>query len=134
MITFSRWLAEKTLEPAGNLDIAREDMPQITSDCVPDFLQFLQDHGVDHRRTKLVAGHLKPMQNEIRTEKVKAVKNKPAKPIIVSRDMRILDGHHRWAAQVSEDRHGKIDCYLIDADMSKLLQLARDFPQVIFKK
>ena len=55
---------------------------------------------------KMPTGHLKPSQNEINRQIVKKVvksmkarPNKAQKPIVVSKDNYVVDGHHRWAAQ-----------------------------------
>ena len=86
---------------------ARKNMPQI--DNMDDFVKDLKDEGYKISSEKIEAKKLKPTQTEFNMDKVKGMissgkyKNKP---IVVTSDNYILDGHHRWKAhvEVEEDQ------------------------------
>ena len=86
---------------------ARKNMPQI--DNMDDFVKDLKDQGYKISSEKIEAKKLKPTQTEFNMDKVKGMissgkyKNKP---IVVTSDNYILDGHHRWKAhvEVEEDQ------------------------------
>lgn len=86
---------------------ARKNMPQI--DNMDEFVKDLKKEGYKISSEKIEAKKLKPTQTEFNMEKVKGMissgkyKNKP---IVVTSDNYILDGHHRWKAhvEVKEDQ------------------------------
>lgn len=115
------------------LKIPRSDMPQFSgtprpgspADKLPknangnvDATQAYMDHmvksGVKITERKVIASTLKASQAELVGSKVAGmVNNKKFDPageaIFVSKDGYVIDGHHRWAAQVTRDlRDGKL--------------------------
>ena len=86
---------------------ARKNMPQI--DNMDDFVKDLKDEGYKISSEKIEAKKLKPTQTEFNMDKVKGMissGNYKNKPIVVTSDNYILDGHHRWKAhvEVEEDQ------------------------------
>ena len=90
--------------PASNLalkntlHISREKLPQISTEDLPAFLQYLKKGGVSYQVTVEKAGNLKPSQEMINKNIVTGLeKDRPKslhdKPIVISQDNRILDGH-----------------------------------------
>lgn len=76
-------------------------------------------------------GDLYATQKEIKTEKVESMRGEPwlaQKPIIVSLDDYILDGHHRWAALLADDPHYLMRTVRIGLPIRELLLVARKFP------
>jgi hypothetical protein len=124
---------------SGSLGIKRADMPQIRSDLVPDFIQGLMRSGVKVERDHQDVGDLKATQSELNKDKIESMIGNPtvranlAKPIIVSNDGYVLDGHHRWAAMVSMDPDSEIPTVEVDLPMLDLLAQAKTFKQVEFK-
>lgn len=132
---FKSWLESEVVIPKGNLNIPRNEMPQVQASDVPDFLEFLEKKGIKHKKENVHAGDLKATQKEIDLDKVKKLKDEKIenlkKPLIVSSDSHIMDGHHRWLALLAKDM--KCPCYIVDTPMKKLIELGKKFPKS-FKK
>jgi|GEM_PF-2197732 len=132
-------LTEKVHIPPGSLGIPRADMPQVKSTDVPEFLQWLGGRGVSTRRTQVQVDKIKPTQREIDIDKVAAmVAAAPeaalAKPVIISKDFYLLDGHHRWLALVNRDREFRIKTVQVDVPIRTLLDLTGRFPKTTHKR
>lgn len=137
-----------------NLGIARKDMPQITGNPQPgspgaahanergfadlrgEFERQLTADGVRLTRERVPASSLRPVQNEMNDTKigglVDAVRSgnpeavtSMGKPIYVSRDGRVIDGHHKWAAAVQLGE--PINVVRLDMDIKEALDYARKF-------
>lgn len=137
-----------------NLGIARGDMPQITgkpqpgspgaahadergfADLRSEFERQLTADGVRLTRERVPASSLRPTQNQMNDTKigglVDAVRSgdpealtSMGKPIYVSRDGRVIDGHHKWAAaaQLGES----INVVRLDMGIKEALDYARKF-------
>lgn len=77
-------------------------------DGTQQFISHLKDSGIKVSSDAVLASSLKASQNELVGAKVVGIKNNPdfdpgAGEIFVSRDGYVIDGHHRWAAQVARD-------------------------------
>lgn len=84
-------------------EIPRRLMPQIY-DPAAFAKKIRKEYKVVSRRVCVPVAKLHPSQNEIHKDHVQEIvddleagKKKPT-PIVISKDMYILDGHHRWAA------------------------------------
>lgn len=118
--------------------IRRIDMPQIPSDRVPAFLEWLKTkHSIGHRSQRVQASSLHPSQEEFNVDKVKRYtrEKKPSaerlhnfKPVLVSSDLYVLDGHHRWLEALILDPRTQVNCIVIGARIDRLLALAHAFP------
>ena len=118
--------------------IPRINMPQLPPNLHP-FLSFLGEKGIGFQPAMEKAGYLRATQNELIGAKVaaiaKALQNiDPRKldPLVVSKDNYIVDGHHRWAAEVAiSAEQGNFDrpleIYRVNSDILTLLKLANDF-------
>lgn len=88
------------------LQIDRADLPQIASADRPEFMAWLQDQGVGIIETQPDAESLKPTQSQVNQDKIDEMIaaheagefDVTAKPVLVSGDGYLIDGHHRWAA------------------------------------
>lgn len=85
----------------------RADMPQVTAKELPGALKQLKDMGVKFSKGQVAVGDLKPYQEDLIKVKVRAIMAKKIptpesvksmKPVTISSDNYIVDGHHRWAA------------------------------------
>ena len=127
----------KVIIPPGNLGIPRRDMPQIPTAQVPAFFQYLQQEGVTVVKGSTTVGSLKPTQQEINPQKVADMmgqqRDKLAKPVIISSDGYLLDGHHRWAALFQLDPRGSIPTIKVNCPIQQLLKLARGFQGASYK-
>jgi len=106
------------------------------------FISALNDTGVRTTQEDLPASHLRASQAELKGSQVggmmKAIENGTLPPgtVFVTRDNYILDGHHRWAAEVGVDMRGgrlpgmeemKIHVTKIDMDIGAALDFAKQW-------
>lgn len=126
-----------------NLDygkrLNRSQLPQIKSTDVAEFVEWMSEQGVDSFSTTVKAADLNPIQLEINLDKVEGMKqvhqsgtkDMGAKPVMVSSDDFLIDGHHRWYAlkELGED----INVVLFDAPIDELLSLIKKFPKTTYK-
>ena len=123
-------LSYNLLQHYKNLGIPRRAMPQLRGDSVSDFLKKLRGDGVRADKTTSAPSDLKPTQRHIDSEKVDGFKGDVnSKHIVVARDGHILDGHHRWAKAMIEDRD-KMKVIKIDMPIKKLIREANEFDKV----
>ena len=139
--SFKQFIEEKSNQikiPKGSLGIARDQMPQIESKSVPAFIKFLKSQGVNTNKMPMSISTLKLTQSEINKDKVrKMIDSAPedalSKPIIISKDNFILDGHHRFVALLNINPNKKLMSYHVDVNMDILLGLAKNFPKSFTK-
>ena len=109
-------------------------------DLQPLFLQHLKDQGYTAEETQEVAANLKATQNQLDGGKIAGMTQKLEEggslgdePIFVSDDDYIVDGHHRWAANVAADYSDgqagdyKMTIWRINCDIISLLAMSNDF-------
>ncbi len=116
-------------------DEKRITMPQIIAKKLPEFLAELREDTTKTRRKTLDPATLKPTQDKLDTAKVKRIQGNPEalkKPIVVSKDQFIVDGHHRWAACKALGQ--KVPCIVVDLSKDDLLAAARDFEGAEYRK
>lgn len=115
----------------SSLGKKRTEMPQVDSDNVADFvLHFDKKVGVKKVNRKL--SKLKPAQDEINEDKLYhfaagkfSDSDKKKNKYIISNDNYILDGHHRWAADVEfADDNEEVECYRINLPAKELIRQA----------
>lgn len=149
-----------------NLGVSRKEMPQLKGkpekdswadknldkdengevDAEKAFMTALKNKGIKISKKSVPANSLKATQKELVGTKVagmtKALQEDPhdkdiTAPIFISRDGYVLDGHHRWAAQVGLGIKAGIkepiimDAQVINMDMEDLLKLTNDFCEKI---
>lgn len=116
------------------LGIARADMPQVPK---PHRAAFLNSLGVGHREESVDPRTIKPTQREMDAVSVAKLARKMrhgefqgGHPTLVSSDGYVLDGHHRWAAYVTERfRTGETSMPItrIDMPIRDLLKRGREY-------
>lgn len=112
---------------------SRRNMPQI--DNFEDFMQDVVTQGYKIISKDVEAKSLKPTQRDFNDEKIKAILDKKSynsKPIIITNDDYILDGHHRWKAccEANDDQ----SVIQIDLDFKNLYDLVKDKKYVSYKE
>jgi len=137
--------------------IPRKKMPQFSGEPTPgspadsrpknkkgevdgtdDFIKHMEAKGIKIEERQVLASELRASQNELVGEKVAGMMTNedfdPAgEPIFVSRDGYVIDGHHRWAAQVGRDlEDGNIgdlplNVRVVDMDIEEVLEEANRF-------
>jgi hypothetical protein len=124
--------------PQHNLQVSREDMPQIATAHMGEFVGWLDQQGIDVQFEKVPVSSLRSVQNEIDLDKVSDLSlslstSVLTKPLVISSDNYILDGHHRWLALLNRDPHFQIDAYRVNLPILKLLESSKAFPKAFFQ-
>lgn len=143
MLSFKRYLEEFKIDipkAKEGLGIKRDDMPQIEEKYYDEYFKYLKKNGINITKDTVDPDDLKPTQSnfskpgiERSIEKfVEVLKGKrELKPIIVSSDNRVIDGHHRWLAHKSIGM--KIPILKANVSAKKLLDVTHEFPNVRYK-
>lgn len=143
MLTFSQYLKEYKVEmpPKGaGLGIRRAEMPQIASKDYSDYMKHLKANGISLKEGEMNPDDLKPIQKEFIKAKVENSMDKMVgvlksgkgfKPIIVSSDNYIIDGHHRWIAH--KNARMMMPVLKANVKMDKLLKVTHEFPKVNYE-
>jgi hypothetical protein len=124
-----------------SLNVPRDEMPQVKSTDMNDFRGWLSEQGVDSSEELIPVKSLKAIQSEINIEKVsgmlkaKSIKElSTSKPVLITADNFLIDGHHRWfALRVDNQRGNKISVIRAHVNVKELLELAHDYPKVSYK-
>jgi hypothetical protein len=124
--------------PSGNLGVSRSMMPQIDSQHVPDYIEWLKSKGITVDKEQVPVNSLRLCQNEINKNKVvkliqDGIRIDQSKPIIISSDGFVIDGSHRLVAQLNTDSNSKINALRVNMKAMDLLQLSRKFPNAVFR-
>lgn len=136
----TRWKKpEKVTNFNGTLGIPRSEMPQIKSDKVDDFVNWLNKKGVACESGEMEVSKIKPTQAEMNVDKVALLMNGEnldhlKKRVILSKENRLFDGHHRWAALLFSDKENKIVYEKVDLPIRKLLELAKEYKHTNYKE
>lgn len=115
--------------PGIGVDIPRDEMPQITQEDLTAFLTFASHENVQVLARHCLARQLRPTQKEFRQERVDAMPDAALEqPVIVSRDLYVLDGTHRWIKHWQQDEDKLVPLLIIQLDLHQALDLMRRFP------
>ncbi len=124
IISFKEFLQEE-------LNKRRYTMPQIED--YKDFCEWMQngDEYIDYVSVERPASELEPSQKEFNDDKVQDMIENPyvinKKPIIVSKENIILDGHHRWKAAMKIDKDYNLWVIKFTISFDKLLEKAKEY-------
>jgi len=120
-----------------SLGVSREKMPQISSSDVHNYVEYLRKHGVNVKGSSIPISKIGMTQKDINTEKVKALLGTEvhnlSKPVIISKDNYILDGHHRVVALYNIDNNFKLKTIKVNLPIQKLLDITHGYPKVSYK-
>jgi len=113
---------------SGTLNIPRNEMPQIKSEHRGAMTNFLTARGITATPETVEASSLKPTQREFSPAKVKQALDFKGndRPILVSSDGFILDGHHQWLAKAQQEVPVKIT--RLSKPIAELLATMKEFP------
>jgi len=118
--------------------IKRSDMPQVSKKDYPEFFEYLRANGATFEMQKdIPAKTFKSTQGEFSDAGVersmsKLAKGAKKKPIIVSQDNYIIDGHHRWLVAMNLG-NSTVDTIKISMDADELLALVKAFNKTSYK-
>lgn len=125
--TFEEFLLEKLIIPnlKNGLNKRRHTLPQVR-----DFDQFKEDLKSEKISISPVEEHnprdLTPTQSNFNEEKVEKMISGSfwdEKPIVISNDDYVIDGHHRWLAAVKLKKN--IKACTVDLSAEELLQFLK---------
>lgn len=139
MLGFKSYIHEfKVWEPNASQTkgIARGNMPQVDSKDHNELTQFLNKKGIALQNKTVKPNTLKATQRNFNKDKVvSAAANYEtlykAKPIIVSSDNYIIDGHHRWLGAYNVN--GQINILKANVKVDDLIDAVRKFPKTYTK-
>jgi hypothetical protein len=109
--------------------IPRHLLPQIPSTKLSEFVSYLRESGVKTGLAALPVVKLKPIQAHVNREKIESLKQKSdliKKPLIVTREGYIVDGHHRWLA-LKENGVVKVPCLVCMCSLREIFKLSHNF-------
>lgn len=124
MRSFKTFLEESQTFISGGFNIARSEMPQLND--IDAFIDHIERSGVLALNIELRVDSLKPTQIEYDQSKVDSMIGKDLGRIVVSNDMFVLDGHHRYFA-AAQSGVKTIKAVLVDTTINKLLSAAYAF-------
>lgn len=117
-------------ENYDSLNIPRTAMPQVLSKHRGAMVNFLRGRGMKVEKATVRPGDLKPSQREYAPAKVASAREwtGPERPLLVSNDNYVADGHHQWAADIMDSPQEEIPIYKIDASIMETLLALSQFP------
>lgn len=118
---------------ADSLGMARANMPQIPNGALKEkFIAEQAARGVRTEAESVPATALKPTQADFNPENIQYLRDavkagtfKDTNPLVVSREGRVLDGHHRWAGAALDGE--KLSVLRVDLPIHELLDQAKAF-------
>lgn len=108
---------------------SREDMPQIND--IEGALDLLKDRGIEYVKDRVKPSELKASQHDFTKSKVdkfaKTITPKNMKPLVISLDNYIVDGHHRWKGLIQAGyNNDKIPVYRIKLNQRQAIAAYKD--------
>lgn len=110
----------------------RQNLPQLELD---KFIVDLKKYGINVDEGEYLSDQLVPSQSEFNMEKVNSIvaeKSWDKKPIVISNDKVIVDGHHRWKAAFQVN--GSVKAFKIDKSFSEIIDFVKDKDYAVYKK
>ena len=135
-------IKEEVIHLDYGLGLSRAELPQVKSTDMKEFRSWMEEQGVESFETKMEVGELNPIQKEINTDKTDSMKMKheagtidliSGKPIMVTMDEHLIDGHHRWYALRELDPQTEMETINFNISVQEFLQLVKQYPKVSFK-
>jgi len=119
----------------SDIGMERSVMPQIKSEDIPEFLNYIKERKITVKKDFLKISDLLPTQNKVDPEKIlKKIENKSKiKPFLISSDNYILDSHHQLYALRYLEPKSIVPVYKIAMKMRDLLNIAKSFTKVSYK-
>tara|TARA_B110000483_G_scaffold3614_1_gene4279 strand:- start:169 stop:600 length:432 start_codon:yes stop_codon:yes gene_type:complete len=139
MKKFKSYIAELRVERPNakdTLGIKRDEMPQVKSKDYDELIKHLNKNGVRVTKKSVKASTLKATQKDFNVDKIVGAISKiktigTAKPLIVSSDNYIIDGHHRWLA--AKNVGDSISIMQSNVKVKELLKHVYSFPKTFTK-
>lgn len=124
-------LTARNIQKLPGLGLPRNKMPQIKKHVTAAFLVWLENQGIKVQVGKTIPTKLKPTQNEIDMDRAKKMPTGTTdRPIMISRDDYVLDGHHRWMAYKIHKPDTPMRTIRINLPIRELLKKTFQFDKV----
>jgi uncharacterized protein (DUF1015 family) len=139
MKKFSTFIVELKVDSPDakdTLGISRDKMPQVKSADYDELMTYLQKSGIKMQKKTVKANTLRATQRDFNTDKIVNAVGKiktlgTAKPIIVSSDNYVIDGHHRWLA--AKNVGTSINIVQANVKVKELMKSLYAFPKTFTK-
>jgi predicted PilT family ATPase len=139
MKRFKSYLTEFKVEYPDSkktLGIPRDKMPQVKSKDYDELIDFLSKKKISLKLKSVKARDLKATQSNFNVDKIVKAASKystlaKAKPIIVSSDGYVIDGHHRWLGALNI--RGNVSIMQANVKAKELLSAINEFPKTFNK-
>jgi len=122
---------DKTQPVDKGKGISRELLPQISKRDIPKFIRILLKHGVNITADVVPAFAIKPLQQNANKEKLRKMQPDIYKfdqdPFIVSDDLYLVDGHHRWLIIKGANKNAPVRIIHVHLPINHLLKLANAY-------
>lgn len=124
----NNWMKSEEAKKMFRLaEIERKYMPQVDTKDLPDAIKRLKESGVGVGVEQVPTSAIQPSQTNYIPEKVnriiEAIKGgEYIGPVILSKDLRIVDGHHRVIAVKQITDGAKMNAIVIDLPIKKALK------------
>ena len=113
----------------------REEMPQIKKKDLKPAISKLLKAGLKVSKGMISPMKLQPSQEDIHKSKVDSIISKSdpytIKPIIISSDNYIVDGHHRWIAHILGFPYHKINFIRLGIDRDKAIRIYKKISDLV---
>lgn len=117
--------------------IQREDMPQVRRKDMEDYIDFLRDKEISVFPLSVKVSELKNTQTQLNRSHIQKFIDDPekikTKPVIISKDYYILDGHHRANALFNTDSSSDIDVLQVGLSIDNLIDVTKEFDKVEYQ-
>jgi hypothetical protein len=115
---------EENIIIPGGFMIPRSQMPQIND--IDSFLRLLNRLEIKYEISPTSLRAIRPLQSMVDINKILTMKNLNIdKPVILSKENFLLDGHHRVFAMI-ERGYKQINAIKVNLDINKLFQLSQN--------
>lgn len=116
--------------PGISEGLSRDEMPQVKGEDLDHFLGWAAAQGHSPERREVAARDLSPVQREFRQERVDALPEEALEqPVLVSQDLKILDGTHRWVRHWQRDRESPVPVLVLPLAFNDALDLMHRYPR-----
>ena len=115
----------------ASMGFERKDLPQIRSFHQEEFKDWVRAQGIAVTNENVPVASLTPAQRHYnQTEVSKLTSVDLYKPLMISSDNVLLDGHHRWVRQMQDDPAQSVPVVRIGQTATEALATMRAFPKV----
>jgi predicted kinase len=124
--------------PQHGLNLSRTELPQVAASDLPDYLNWMKtEKNISSTFTDIPVSALYPSQGNFNQEKIKALMTKDRdwlrRPILISGDHFLLDGHHRWLALLNLDDQDTIPAFVLHANILDAIAATKDYPKAFMR-